>query len=84
MRQFACFLTFPNLSSRKSKKKLFKKMKLSEILKTSCKSFSMKFLEANNFLRNYLQYFTKKVEPNFMKEFSCEQKKKKDSMQSLG
>ena len=44
----------------------------------------MKFLEANNFQRNYLQYFTKKVEPNFMKEFSCEQKKKKDSVQSLG
>ena len=51
-------------------------MKLSDILKTSCKSFSMKFLEINSLLRNYLQYFAKKVELNFMKEFSCEQKKK--------
>ena len=31
-------------------------MKLSDILKTSCKSFSMKFLEVNNFQINYLQY----------------------------
>ena len=51
-------------------------MKLSDILKNSCKNFSMKFLEVNNFLRNYLHYFTKEVEQNFMKEFSCEQKKK--------
>ena len=51
-------------------------MKLSDILKTSCKGFSMKFLEVNNFLRNYLQCFGKEVEQNFMKEFSCEQKKK--------
>ena len=51
-------------------------MKLLDILKTSCKIFSMKFLEVNNFLINYLQYFAKKVEQNFMKEFSCEQKKK--------
>ena len=35
----------------------------------------MKFLEDNNFLRKYLQYFAKEVEQNFMKEFSCEQKK---------
>ena len=34
-------------------------MKLLDILKTSCKSFSMKFLEVNNFLRNYLLYFEK-------------------------
>ena len=60
----------------KSKKSFFKKMKLSDILKNSCKNFLMKFLEVNNFLRNYLHYFTKKVEQNFMKEFSCEQKKK--------
>ena len=51
-------------------------MKLLDILKSSCKIFSMKFLEVNNFLINYLQYFAKKVERNFMKEFSCEQKKK--------
>ena len=51
-------------------------MKLSDILKTSCKIFSMKLLEINSLLRNYLQYFAKKVELNFMKEFSCEQKKK--------
>ena len=51
-------------------------MKLLDILKTSCKSFSMKFLEVNNFLRNYLLYFAKEVEQNFMKKFSCEQKKK--------
>ena len=50
-------------------------MKLSDILKTSCKSFSMKLLEINSLLRNYLQYFAKKVERN-LKEFSCEQKKK--------
>ena len=37
----------------------------------------MKFLEVNNFLRNYLQYFAKEVEQNFMKEFSCEQQQKK-------
>ena len=54
----ACFPTLPNLSSGKSKKSFFlkKKMKLSDILKTSCKSFSMKFLEVNNFQINYLQY----------------------------
>ena len=51
-------------------------MKLSDILKTSCKSFSMKFLKVNDFLRNYLQYFAKEVEQNFMKEFSCQEKKK--------
>ena len=51
-------------------------MKLLDILKTSCKSFSMKFLEVNNFLRNYLLYFAKEVEQNFMKKFSCDQKKK--------
>ena len=51
-------------------------MKPSDILKTSCKRFSMKFLEVNNFLRKYLQYFAKEVEQNFMKEFSSEQKKK--------
>ena len=36
----------------------------------------MKFLEVNNFLRNYLQYFAVEVEQSFMKEFSCKQKKK--------
>ena len=51
-------------------------MKLWDILKTSCKLFPMKFLEVNNFLRNYLLYFAKEVEQNFMKEFSCEQKEK--------
>ena len=67
----ACFPTLPNLSSGKSKKSFFKKMKLSDIsLKTCCKSFSMKFLEVSNFLRNYLQYFAKEVEQNFMKEFA--------------
>ena len=44
-------------------------MKLLDILKSSCKIFSMKFLEVNNFLINYLQYFAKKVEQNFMKSF---------------
>ena len=76
MRIFACFPTLPNLSSRKSKKKAFlKKTKLSDIRKTSCKSLSMKFLEVNNSW-NYLQYFAKEVEQSFMKEFSCEQKRK--------
>ena len=51
-------------------------MKLLDILKTSCKSFSMKFLEVNNFLRNYLQYFAWEVEQRFMKELSYKQKKK--------
>ena len=51
-------------------------MKLSDILKTSFKSFSMKFLEVNNFLRNYLQYFAKEVQQHFMEQLSCEQKKK--------
>ena len=47
-------------------------MKLWDILKASYKSFLMKFLEVNNFW-NYLQYFAKEIEQNFMKEFSCEQ-----------
>ena len=55
-------------------------MKLSDILKTFCKSFSLMFLEVNSFLRNYLLYFAEEVEQNFMKEFSREQKK--DSIQS--
>ena len=55
-------------------------MKLSDILKTSCKSFSLMFLEVNSFLRNYLLYFAEEVEQNFMKEFSREQKK--DTIQS--
>ena len=81
MRISACFPALPNLSSGKSKKSLFKKMKLSDILKTSCESFSVKFLEVNNFLINYLQYFAKEVELNFMKVFLST--KEKDSMQSL-
>ena len=36
----------------------------------------MKFLEVNNFLRNYLLHFAKEVEQNFIKVVSCEQKKK--------
>ena len=68
MRISGCFPTLPNLSSGKSKKN-FKKMKLSNILKNSCKGFSMKFLEVNNFLRNYLQYFAMEVEQSFMKVF---------------
>ena len=51
-------------------------MKLSDILQASCKCFSTKFQEVNNFLRNNLQYFAKEVEQNFMKELSCEQKEK--------
>ena len=47
-----------------------------DVLKTSCKCFSTKFQEVNNFLRNNLQYFAKEVEQNFKKEFSCEQKEK--------
>ena len=39
-------------------------MKLSNILKTSCKRFSVKFLEVNSFLRNYLQYFAKGIPEN--------------------
>ena len=35
----------------------------------------MKFLEVNNFLRNYLQYFAKKVEQNF-KSFLVNKRKK--------
>ena len=50
-------------------------MKLSDILKTSCNGFSTKSLEVNNSW-NYLQYFAKEVEQNFMKEFSCQEKKK--------
>ena len=69
-----CFPTLPNLSSGKSEKAFFLKIKLSDILKTSCKRLSIRFLEVNNFPRNYLQYFAKEVE-QFMKEFSCEQKK---------
>ena len=76
MRIPACFPSLPKLSSRKSEKSFFKKMKLSHILKTSCKSFSVKFLEVNNFLRNYLQYFASEVEQNLTIEFSCEQNKK--------
>ena len=34
------------------KKNLLKKSETSDILKASCKSFSMKFLEVNSFLRN--------------------------------
>ena len=55
------FPTLPNLCSRKSKKSW------SDILKTSCKSFPMKFLEVIIFW---------KIKWNFMKEFFCEQKKK--------
>ena len=55
-------------------------MKLSDILKTSCKSFSMKFLEVNNSW-NYLQYFAKDIEQNFMKEFLVN--KRRSSVQSL-
>ena len=72
----ACVPTVPNLSSGKSKKSFFKKMKLSDILQAFCKCFSTKFQEVNNFLRNDLQYFAKEVEQNFMKELSCEQKEK--------
>ena len=36
----------------------------------------MKFLEVNNFLGNFLLNFAKEVEQNFMREFSCEQKKR--------
>ena len=36
MRISACFPALPNLISGKSKKSFFKKMKLSDILKTSC------------------------------------------------
>ena len=43
-------------------------MKLSDILKTSCKKCSVKFLKVNNSW-NYLQYFAKEVELIFMKEF---------------
>ena len=42
MQIYACFPTLSNLSSWKSKKSFFKKMKLSDILKTSCESFSTK------------------------------------------
>ena len=74
MRISACFPILLNLSSGKSKKTYL------DILKTSCKSFSMKFLEVNNFLRNYLQYFAKKVEQN-LKVFLWT--KEKNSVQSL-
>ena len=50
-------------------------MKLSDILKISWKSFSMKFLEVNNSW-NYLQYFAKDVEQNFMKEFLVNKRKR--------
>ena len=43
-------------------------MKLSDILKTSCKKCSVKFLKVNNSW-NYLQYFAQKLELIFMKEF---------------
>ena len=70
----ACFPTLPNLSSRKSKKSFFKKMKLSNKLKTSCENFSIKFLEVNNSW-NYLQYFAKEVQQNFIKEFLVNKRK---------
>ena len=41
----------------------------------------MKFLEVNNFLRNYLLYFAKEVEQNFMRVFLWT--KEKNSIQSL-
>ena len=81
MRISACFPTLPNLSSGKPKRSFFKKINLSDILKTSCKSFPMKFREVNNFLRNYLQYFAKEVEKNFFRVFLIT--KEKDSIQSL-
>ena len=75
MRISSCFPTLPNLSSPKSKKSFYKKMKLSDILKTSCKCFSMKFQEVKNSW-NYLQYFAKEVEQNFMKEFLVNKRKR--------
>ena len=50
-------------------------MKLSDILKTSCNGFSTKSLEVNNSW-NYLQYFAKEVEQNFMKEFLVNKRKR--------
>ena len=43
------------------------------MLKTSCRCVSIKFLEVNNFLRNYL---AKEVEQNFMKQSFLVNKRK--------
>ena len=61
---------------REIQKKLFLKNEtLGHIEKFLLKFFD-EVLEVNNFLRNCLQYFAKELEQNFMKKFSCEQKKK--------
>ena len=64
----AYFSTFPNQSSRKSKKQLLWKNEISDILKTSCQKNLMKFLEINNYLSIYILYLAKVVEQNFMKQ----------------
>ena len=51
-------------------------MKLSAILKASCKSFSMKFLEVHHFLRNYVQYFAKEVNKILWKSFLVNKRKR--------
>ena len=57
--RISAYFSLFSLSSRKQRKRLFflKKKFFWKycILKTSCESFLMKFLEVNNFLRNYLQ-----------------------------
>ena len=51
-------------------------MKLSDILKASCKHFSMKFLEVHHFLRNYVQYFAKEVNKILWKSFLVNKRKR--------
>ena len=72
----ACFPALPNLSFRKSKKKHFLKNETFGHIEDFLQKFFNMFLEVNSFLRNYVQYFAIEVEQNFMKELSCEQKKK--------
>ena len=51
-------------------------MKLSDILKTSCKSFSMKFLKVNNFLRNFLYILPRKLNKILWKSFLVNKRKR--------
>ena len=51
-------------------------MKLSDTLKTSCKSFSMKLLEVKKSWNSTVFRQGRKIKFYEMKQFSCEQKKK--------
>ena len=63
-------------SAPENPKKFFLKNETFGHIEDFLQKFFNLFLEVNSFLRNCLQYFAKEVEQNFMKELSCEQKKK--------